>query len=237
MPLGETDNRTLPKAFSVAKAQQAQKEASKHVIQKSLLSKQPHLVAGVDVAYSLNTGMSVGAVVVLDYHSLSLVESETAFVNTMFPYVSTLLSFREIHPAVAAISKLSSQPDVFFVDGHGIMHPRRLGFASHLGLVLDKPTVGVAKHLLTGKLGDFNEDDWALITDRGEIVGAALLTRRGVKPVYVSIGHMVSLESALEVVKHCTPTHRIPEPIRLAHIAATREKRKFKKPIDQNKNV
>jgi deoxyribonuclease V len=210
--------------FSVKKAHAAQLETSKHVIRLDRLPKRIRCIAGVDTAYT--SELSIGAAAVLDYNSLSLAESKTACVKTGFPYVPTLLSFREIPPAVAAIEKLCQKPDVFLVDGQGIMHPYRLGFASHLGLVLGKPTIGVAKTPLIGKIGEFNEESWAPITDKGEIVGAAFITKKGTKPVYVSIGHMVSLERAIEIVKHCTPDSRIPKPIQLAHSIAAQEKRK-----------
>jgi deoxyribonuclease V len=212
--------------FSVKKAQKAQLEASKRVIQQDTLRKEIRYVGGVDIAYTEE--FSVSAAVVLNYDSLSLVESKTAHVKTQFPYIPTLLSFREIPPAVAVIKKLHSQPDVLVVDGQGIMHPYRLGFASHLGLVLSKPTIGVAKNPLIGEVGEFNEENWAPITHKKEIVGAALITRKEAKPVYVSVGHMVSLERAIEIVKHCTPRYRISKPIRSAHNLAAQEKRKFK---------
>ena len=189
-----------------------------------MLPREIRYVAGVDIAYTKES--SIGAAAVLDYDSLSLVESKTAHVKTEFPYIPTLLSFREIPPAVAVIKKLHLQPDVFLVDGQGIMHPYRLGFASHLGLILDKPTIGVAKSPLIGKIGEFNEENWAPIMDENEVVGVALITRKGTKPVYVSIGHMVSLKRAIEIVKHCTPSYRVPKPARLAHNIAAQEKRK-----------
>jgi deoxyribonuclease V len=211
--------------FSIRKAHDAQLEISKRIIRQDTLPEKIRYVAGVDVAYTKT--QSIGAVAVLDYDSLSLVESKTTHVKTEFPYIPTLLSFREIPPAVAVIKKLRLQPDVFLVDGQGIMHPYRLGFASHLGIVLGKPTIGVAKSPLVGEVGEFGERDWAPIMDKEEVVGVALITRKGTTPVYVSIGHMVSLKKAIEIVKHCTPKHRIPKPIRLAHNLAAQEKRKI----------
>lgn len=213
--------------FSVEKAHEAQLHASKSVIRRSVLPEEIDHVAGVDVAYA--GGFSIGAVAVLKYRTLSLVESRTSRFATMFPYIPTLLSFREVHPSVAAIEKLRSQPDIFLVDGHGIMHPYRFGFASHLGLVIGKPTIGVAKSLLVGEVGRFNEDGWALIVDNGETVGAALLTRSSPRPLYVSVGHMVSLEKAIEIVRHCTLDTRVPKPILDAHGFAALGKRKNQK--------
>jgi len=212
----------LDKGFSVEKAHVMQLRLSKHVVRRDMLPKTIRYVAGLDVAYSV--GFSIGTAVVLDYSSLSVVESSKARVETRFPYIPTLLSFREIPPTLAAIKKLKTQLDVFLVDGQGIAHPYRLGFASHLGLVIDKPTIGVAKSLLCGEVGAFNEEGWAPITDKGEAIGAALACKRE-KPIYISVGHKVSLNRAIEIVKHCAQVHRIPEPIRLAHMMATEEKR------------
>lgn len=224
MSLRKSKRKKVATWFSVKKAHAAQSKASKRVIRRDTLPKKICYVAGVDVAYTKE--LSIGAAVVLDYESLSLVESKTAHVKTEFPYIPTLLSFREIPPAVAVVKKLRLQPDVFLVDGQGIMHPYRLGFASHLGIVFGRPTIGVAKSPLMGEVGEFNEENWASITDKKEIIGVALTTKKGTKPVYVSIGHMVSLERAVDVVKHCTPRYRIPKPIRLAHNIAAQEKRK-----------
>jgi deoxyribonuclease V len=208
--------------FSVEKAHAMQRQLSKQVICEDTLPKGITCVAGVDVAYTKQ--YSIGAVVVLDYNTLSIVESKTAKVKTRFPYIPTLLSFREIPPALAAIRKLKTEPDVFLVDGQGRAHPYRLGFASHLGLLLDKPTIGVAKSLLCGEMCALSRDGWAPIFDEGEVIGAAI-TKDDRKPIYVSVGHKISLKRAIEVVKHCTLTYRIPKPLQAAHMFANAEKR------------
>lgn len=209
--------------FSVKKAHAMQRRLSRLVVCEDTLPKRITCVAGVDVAYTRLH--SVGAVAVLDYDTLSVVEFKTAKVKTRFPYIPTLLSFREIPPALAAIKKLKTKPDVFLIDGQGRAHQYRLGFASHLGLLLDKPTIGVAKSLLCGKVGNFNQNGWASIVDKGEVVGVAVVND-GKKPIYVSLGHKVSLERAIDIVKHCTRNYRIPEPIRAAHkIANEKSKR------------
>jgi len=196
---------------------------SKRVIREDNLPKALRYVAGVDVAYAGD--LSIGVIAVLNYSSLLLVETQRSRVKTQFPYIPTLLSFREIKPAKAAIRKLKTIPDAFLVDAQGIAHPYRLGFASHLGLLLDKPTIGVAKSLLCGQVEPVNQEGWAPITDKGEIIGAAV-AKKGEKPIYVSIGHKVSLERAIDIVMHCTLRHRVPEPIRVAHAVANEEKRK-----------
>jgi len=211
--------------FSVERTRAAQRLLSKRVICKDSLPKTIKYVGGVDVAYWQD--ISIGAVAVIDFNSLALTESQTACCKTWFPYIPTLLSFREVSPAVLAIRRLQICPDVFLVDGQGIAHPRRFGFASHLGLAIDKPTIGVAKSLLCGEVGKFNDEGWAPITDKEEIVGAAVATFLGEKLVYVSVGHKVSLDRAIAIVRHCTRRKRIPEPILEAHRIANEEKEKL----------
>jgi len=219
----------LKAGFSVKKAHEMQLRLSKRVIREDKLPKTLHYVAGVDVAYAGD--LSIAAVAVLEYASLSLVEAQKAVVKTQFPYVPTLLSWREIKPVKAAIRKLKMHPDVFLVDAQGIAHPYRLGFASHLGILLDRPTIGVAKSLLCGQIGSLSQQGWMPITDKSEIIGAAIKGDEKKQPIYVSVGHKVSLDRAVEIVRHCTRSARIPEPIRVAHELASEEKRKHKQEI------
>jgi len=198
---------------------------SKRLLFEDTLPETVDYVAGVDVAYL--EGTSVCAVAVLDASTLSQVECQIAHVQTRFPYIPTLLSFREIPPAYSAIKKLHSEPDVFMVDGQGFAHPYGLGFASHLGLILDKPTIGVAKSLLCGRVEQNAEGGWAPLKYKGKVIGAEVVTKQGTKPVYVSVGHRVSLKRATEIVLECTGKYRLPEPIRRAHIAAGEEKKKL----------
>ena len=225
MSLRKSKGPTAPAWFSIENAHEAQLKASERIIRQDFLPEKMQYVAGIDVSYV--AGLSIGVATVFDYDSLSLLESKTTYAKTRFPYIPTLLSFREMPPVIEAIKMLRLEPDVFLIDGQGIMHPYRLGLASHLGLAINKPTIGVAKSPLVGAVNEFNEENWAPIIDKKELVGAALLTKKGAKPIYVSIGHMVSLKRAIEVVKHCTPRHRIPKPIRLAHRVATQERRKY----------
>jgi len=209
----------------VEKAHAAQLQLSKQVIREDVLPETISYVAGIDVTYARD--VSIGAVAVLDFASLKIKESRAVCVKTRFPYIPTLLAYREIPPARSAIKKLQVRPDVLLVDGQGIAHPYRLGFASHLGLVVDAPTIGVAKGLLCGEVGSFDDQGWAPITDRGEIIGAAVISKPGGKPIYVSVGHRVSLKRAISIVTHCTRAYRVPEPIRKAHMLAGEEKRKL----------
>jgi deoxyribonuclease V len=203
-----------------------QLQLSEQVIREDQLPDTIKYVAGVDVAYTRET--SIAAVAVLDFNSLSLVESQVAHVKTRFPYIPTLLSFRELPPTLSATNKLRVQPDVFLVDGHGIAHPYHFGFAAHFGLEINRPTIGVAKSLLCGKVEPLEKQSWAPIIDKGEVIGAALVTKSGRTPIYVSIGHRISLERAINIVMDCTRNYRIPEPIRRAHMIAGEEKRKLK---------
>lgn len=211
--------------FSVEKAHKTQLQMSRKIILEDSLPSKIRFIAGIDVAYTGN--FSIGAIVALKYDSLKLVESQVAFCETRFPYIPTLLSFREISVAILASKKLVVQPDVFLVDGHGFAHPYHCGFASHLGLVLGKPTIGVAKGRLFGSVERSDFDDVSFLKHNGKVVGAAVTTKRGCKPVYVSVGHMISLETAIKIVKHCTANRRIPEPIVKAHEIAKSEKRKI----------
>ena len=180
------------------------------------------LVAGVDISVRKESGQAAGAVVVLRYPELRVVEIKVARGKLSFPYVPGLLSFREAPLILEACAKLTATPDLVMVDGQGIAHPRRIGLASHLGLCLNTPTVGCAKSLLTGQHDVLGEEPGSSteIVDRGEVIGAALRSRIGVKPVYISIGHRISLESSIALVLKCCRGYRLPEPTRLAHLAA-----------------
>ena len=211
--------RKLMKNFSVQKAHKTQLRLSQKIILKDRLPPKIRTIAGVDVSYIGNVG--VGAIAVLDYESLKILETQVATCEVRIPYIPTLLSFRELPPAMAAINKLKVQPDVFFVDAQGIAHPYRCGFASHLGLAIGKPTVGAAKSRLIGTPVEM--DGETFLVDKGEVIGAVVTTKQGAKPIYVSIGHMVSLETAVKIVKYCAIS-RIPEPLLQAHKLATEER-------------
>ena len=180
------------------------------------------LIAGVDISVNKAQGIATGAVVVLQYPELRVVETEVVNGKLDFPYIPGLLSFRESPLILDACQGLTLTPDLILIDGQGIAHPRRLGLASHLGLFLDTPTVGCAKSLLCGKHEPPGEEpgSHAEIVDGGETVGVALRTKLGVKPIYVSIGHKINLESAIYWVLQCCRGYRLPEPTRLAHLAA-----------------
>ena len=182
----------------------------------------PLLVAGIDISSPDAQGVARGAVVVLSYPELSIVEIEIAQGKITLPYIPGLLSFRESPLILDACEKLSNIPDLVLIDGQGIAHPRRLGLASHVGLCLGLPTIGCAKSILCGQHGPLAEEvgSHAELLDNGELIGAALRTKSRVKPIYVSVGHKIDLASALQWVINCCRGYRLPEPTRLAHLAA-----------------
>ena len=175
-------------------------------------------VAGVDVGFEEDGRFARAAVAVLAYPELTLVERALARVPARFPYVPGLLSFREAPAVLAAFERLRSAPDLVLYDGQGIAHPRRFGIASHLGLLLDRPTIGVAKTRLIGehRAPPDRRGAWVPLVDAGEVIGAVLRSRAGVKPLYVSIGHRVSLETAVRWVMACVTKYRLPETTRWA---------------------
>lgn len=180
------------------------------------------LVAGVDV--SVKENQSQAAVVVTTFPDFRPVETVLARAPTPFPYVPGLLSFREGPVLEEAFERLRNEPDVFLFDGMGIAHPRRIGIASHMGLWLDKPTVGCGKTLLCGRYPAFpnHKGASAPLVDRGETIGAAVRTRDSKNPMFISPGHLADIPSAIELVLRCAPRYRLPEPIRFAHRAAGR---------------
>ena len=180
-------------------------------------------VAGIDVGFEKNGAVTRAAVVVLDFPSLELREQAIARQPTKFPYVPGYLSFREIPAVLAALKQLKIRPDLLLCDGQGLAHPRRFGLACHLGVLTDIPSIGVAKSRLIGEHGELPEmkGSWVPLRDDGEVIGSVLRTRAGVKPLYVSIGHRVSLETAIAYVLRCTPKYRLPETTRLAHKLAS----------------
>lgn len=178
------------------------------------------LVGGVDV--SVKNNVSYAAIVILRFPELEVIETQTAMQPTPFPYVPGLLSFREGPVLETAFSNLVNVPDVFIFDGMGRIHPRRLGIASHMGLWLDKPTIGCGK---THFLGDYaepglNKGNFSDLHHKGDHLGVVLRTRANVKPVYISPGHQIDLDSAIRITMACTPKYRLPEPVRRAHRAA-----------------
>lgn len=180
-------------------------------------------VCGVDVGFEAGGTITRAAVAVLSFPALEPVESAIARRKTSFPYVPGLLSFRETPAVLDALGRLKTAPDLLLCDGQGVAHPRRCGLASHIGLAADIPSIGVAKTRLIGVHRDppDRRGAWAPLVDAGETIGAVLRTRAGVKPVYVSIGHRVSLATAIRFTLACCTRYRLPETTRHAHRLAS----------------
>jgi deoxyribonuclease V len=185
------------------------------------------LVAGTDISYLRELRLALGAAVLLKYPGLEVIEERVTAVEVDFPYVPGLLSFRELPALLPALEALSREPDLIFVDGQGVAHPRGFGLASHLGVLTGAPTIGCAKSRLVGENDEPGTEvgDWQPLMYKGERVGVVLRTRAGVKPLYVSVGHMVDISTAVEMVLSCLKGVRLPEPQRRAHLAAEAAKR------------
>ncbi|MEA3375791.1 MAG: deoxyribonuclease V [Chloroflexota bacterium] len=200
-------------------AKRIQRELRDQVVVEPL-AEQPELVAGVDV--SVNRGQARAAVVLLSFPELQPLEARTAERPATFPYVPGFLAFREGPVVLEAFGALRERPDVVIFDAHGRAHPRHMGLATHLGVLLDVPTVGCAKSRLCGEHTepDENKGSWTPLWDGEEVIGAVLRTRDNVRPVFVSVGHRVDLESAVSLVLDCAPRYRLPETTRWAHRVA-----------------
>lgn len=182
------------------------------------------LVAGTDVSCLKNSNTMWAGVVVLTFPSLEKLEEKWIKGTTNFPYIPGLLSFREIPLLLKAIGMVKTEPDLIFCDGQGIAHPRGLGLASHLGLFIEKPTIGCAKNRLVGEFSEvgFNRGEYSALTYEGKEIGAVVRTRTGVKPVFVSPGYAVTINDATRMVLECGGRYRIPEPVRQAHLLVNR---------------
>jgi deoxyribonuclease V len=188
------------------------------------------LIAGTDISYLREHKLGLGAVVLMDYPGLEVIQVCTSAVEVDFPYVPGLLSFRELPALLPALEALASRPDLVFADGQGLAHPRSFGLASHLGVLTGLPTIGCAKSRLVGEAEEPGPEvgDWTPLLYEGRTVGAVLRTRRGVKPLYISVGHLVDLETSVQMVLGCLRGVRLPEPQRRAHLAAEGLKREVK---------
>ncbi len=186
-------------------------------VREEPLGRPPETVAGIDV--SIRGDLAQAAVVVLSLPELAVLDRAVHRSAVPFPYISGLLSFREVPVILPALEKLTVRPDVLMTDSQGRAHPRRMGLACHLGVLLDWPAVGVAKTVLRGRFAEVPPEKGGRVpmVDKDEVVGVALRTRTRVKPVYVSVGHRITLEQAVDLALACAPTYKIPEPTRQAH--------------------
>ncbi len=184
------------------------------------LETEPEIVGGIDV--SVRNGHAYAAVVLLSWPDLNRVQAVSARRPATFPYIPGLLAFREGPVVLDALEKLMEAPDALIFDAHGLAHPRRMGLATHLGVLLAHPAVGCAKSCLCGDYSapDPTKGSWTLMAHRDEVIGAVVRTREKVKPVFVSVGHRVDLESTVSVVLRCASRYRLPETTRWAHRVA-----------------
>jgi deoxyribonuclease V len=218
---------------TTAHAMSIQKELAAEVSRIGKITN-PRLIAGVDISVNRWNKTGTAAVVTLNYPGLKLAEMQVVTDPIEFPYIPGLLSFREAPLILAAFKKITVVPDLVLVDGQGIAHPRRMGLASHLGVWLGVPTIGCAKSRLCGqhKTPANEAGNYAELMDNGEVIGAVLRTKTGVKPLYISIGHMIDLSSAIHWVTACCRDYRLPEPTRLAHLAAGGNLKSENPPVD-----
>jgi len=183
-------------------------------------------IAGCDISFAKG-GKACAACVVLDYRTFEILDKKVMKVKLRFPYIPTFLSFREVDGMLMALKGMEA--DVYMVGAQGLAHPRRAGLACHLGVILDKPTLGVAKSILVGKAASPANRRGAhtLLKDKGEVIGSAVRLKAGSKPVYVSIGHKLSLKTAVKIALETTREHHLPEPIQKAHELATEAARRL----------
>jgi deoxyribonuclease V len=203
--------------LEIDKAKALQRELATKLVLEDRFD-EVNYVAGVDMAINENSGMARAAVVLLSYPDLAILEKHVYEEPLRMPYIPGLLSFREIPCVLGAFQQLKQRPDLVMADGQGIAHPRRLGIASHLGLWIDIPTIGCAKSILVGRHEPVGEavGDWSPLLYHRETIGAALRTRVKVKPMFISPGHKISLESSLKYVLACGKGYRLPETTRQA---------------------
>jgi deoxyribonuclease V len=209
--------------LTAQEAVQLQRELATKVIREGQVES-VKVIAGIDISANDRTGLARAAIVALAYPSLDVLEWVLHEEALRFPYIPGLLSFREAPSILTGFQKLKHTPDLLMVDGQGIAHPRRLGIASHLGLLLDVPTIGCAKSILTGHLkGELGQDSGAQVPliANGEVIGVGLRTKPRTNPMIISIGHRITLGTAVEYVLACCRGYRLPEPTRQAHNTAS----------------
>jgi deoxyribonuclease V len=196
----------------------------RNLVRLQPLARPVSVIAGADISFNKFSETVYAGIVVLSLPDLRIIESAGVRSVAKFPYVPGLLSFREIPSLLEAWEILKTKPDVLMLDGQGIAHPRRFGIASHIGVLLDLPTVGCAKSILVGRFGELGLEAGSRspLIHRGEQVGVALRTKSKVSPVYVSPGHLIDLDSAVDLVLRSTGKYRLPEPTRQAHLLVNR---------------
>ena len=213
-----------PWKVSLEQAKAIQLSLAQQVVTEDALNSHPRYVAGIDVGF-VDKKTTRAAIVVLNFPELTLHETAVGYTPIMLPYIPGYLSFREIPAIIKALERLKTIPDLILCDGQGIAHPRRLGIASHLGVLTDLPTIGVAK---TRYIGEYQEPkqqkgNWTPLNYEKEVIGGVLRTRVNVKPLFISTGHRISLQTAIHFTMQCVTRYRLPEPTRLADKLAAKK--------------
>lgn len=190
-------------------------------------------IAGVDVSYYQNK--MIAGVIIFKFPNLKIIERQSFVASINFPYIPGLLTFREGPSILSAFKKIKNEPDIILFDGQGIAHPRRMGIATHLGLFLNRPTIGCAKSRLSGKYTSVGEQkgDYTPLKEGEEVLGVVLRTRKGVKPIFLSPGHKIDLPNSIEIVLKCIVKYRLPLPVREAHIFVNQIRNDFSLRIEK----
>ncbi len=209
----------------IPKAREIQQRFATRVKEEDDLTLPPQIVCGLDASYVGET--AIGVAVLLRFEDMKIIDQAVVSCRIKIPYIPTYFSFREYPPLSLAFTSLNRIPDVCFVDAHGRSHPRRLGAACHFGVLRNIPTIGIAKRILCGKT-QYSSNSWSPLLHKEEIVGAEITTKERAKPIYVSVGHRITLETAINLTRQCITKYRLPEPIRLAHRLATDYRGKLK---------
>jgi len=221
MPL-DYNNLTPQQAVAIQKELRQQ-------LNLSPLQKEITTIGGADISFNKYSTTVYAGIVVLQFPSLQVVETKAVVDITEFPYIPGLLAFREVPALSKAWDALNIKPDVLVLDGHGIAHPRRMGIATHFGLVMQTPTIGCAKSVLTGKFTEppIEAGTYTDLIQKNEVIAKVLRTKRNTKPVFVSPGNLISMQQSLDIIMQCVRKYRIPEPTRFAHNFVNEERRKY----------
>lgn len=204
--------------FTITDATRLQLEMREKIDLKPL-SKDVKTIAGADISFNKFSTTVYAGIVILSYPEMVVQSYSLIAAETTFPYVSGYLAFREVPALMQAWEQLPEKPDVLILDGQGITHPRKMGIASHFGILNNQPTIGCAKSMLFGKFDDLGQEKFSTepIYGKDELLGFALRTKKAVQPVYISPGNLITIGESLEVMKNCIGNYRIPEPTRIAH--------------------
>ena len=208
------------------------------LVRLSPIKKSINTIAGADISFNRFSPIVYAGIVVLSFPELKLIEEVTVVTKTSFPYVPGLLAFREIPAIIEAWNKLKKKPDILVCDGHGIAHPRRLGIATHFGIVSDTITIGCAKSILCGDCNEPSNEKTATaeLIHKEEKIGVALRTKKNCKPVYISPGNKITLNESVNIMKQCVGKYRIPEPTRLAHLLVNKIRKEHNQRLTADKN-